>query len=417
MPRARRYVAAACGQLPQDEVDKAVLLTSELVTNAVLHAHTPIEVCVHAGAGIRVEVSDRDPTVPVRRAQTSESLSGRGLEIVELLAASCGVVDDAEGKTLWFTVGLPADPDAVAGGFGGLDGDAVPTPRRTVRLHGLPVGLYEVARTYDQALLREYVMVVLDRLGSAGPDVSDVTTAGIARLVISDAVDRRLTQGVPASGRIDVSVPVSASDADAMVMLRRVLDAADAVAASGVLLTRPALPEVRSVREWCISEVLRQLDGGPPTPWQQERVVSDRDESLRTPIALDWLTSLDEPAVAVDTDNRVVAASAGLWSLLGWDAGDLIGLRVTELMPPDLRPTHSAAFTHHLVTGARHVLNGPLEVPAWSRDGRQVPVRLSVHKHAYDGTLYFVGYFARLPVADGDDARASLDSADAERRA
>jgi anti-sigma regulatory factor (Ser/Thr protein kinase) len=87
-------------------LESATLLTSELVTNAVLYAGSDIHLVVRqAGRRIRVEVRDGNPQVPVRRFPTEESVSGRGLALVEALAAAWGVdpVPD-DGKTVWFEV-------------------------------------------------------------------------------------------------------------------------------------------------------------------------------------------------------------------------------------------------------------------------------------------------------------------------
>src|SRR5580704_8438024 len=82
----------------QDElVDDAVLLTSELVTNAVVHAGTPVQVtCRLAHGAVEVVVLDRHPVqlVPDREPRDSsgaERTSGRGLMLPAELASSWGV--------------------------------------------------------------------------------------------------------------------------------------------------------------------------------------------------------------------------------------------------------------------------------------------------------------------------------------
>ena len=90
-----------------DRVAETVeLLTSELVTNAVIHARSPAELLVSVGDGVvRVEVCDNDASPPTRRARDLESTSGRGIAIVAELAAEWGVeqVPD-DGKRVWFEV-------------------------------------------------------------------------------------------------------------------------------------------------------------------------------------------------------------------------------------------------------------------------------------------------------------------------
>ncbi|MEU1178604.1 PAS domain S-box protein [Streptomyces sp. NPDC005820] len=87
--------------------DDALLLLSETLTNAVLHAEGPIGLHLHRTAtDLTVEVSDRSPQLPQPRLATEEEESGRGLILVRALAAGWGVRPTDEGKTTWFTLRL-----------------------------------------------------------------------------------------------------------------------------------------------------------------------------------------------------------------------------------------------------------------------------------------------------------------------
>ena len=103
---ARRFVATALHERERDHVADAVeLLTSELVTNAILHARTDITVSVtFRGDAVRVEVSDRNPRVPVHRRYDVEAPTGRGLELVDVMAGAWGVEAGDPDKTVWFEV-------------------------------------------------------------------------------------------------------------------------------------------------------------------------------------------------------------------------------------------------------------------------------------------------------------------------
>lgn len=89
-----------------DVLDKARLLVTELATNAVQHAHSPIRLSVTPRDDmVRVEVRDDDPTPlqPPRRPEL-DAESGRGLWLVECLSCSWGVNRNEKGKTVWFEV-------------------------------------------------------------------------------------------------------------------------------------------------------------------------------------------------------------------------------------------------------------------------------------------------------------------------
>lgn len=104
---ARRFVKQHCQAVgfDDDACDTAVLLISETVTNAFIHGRSEARIRVNARPGrLLVEVADENSRHPQRAGQDDDALDGRGLAIVELLAARWGVIDDAFGKTVWFEV-------------------------------------------------------------------------------------------------------------------------------------------------------------------------------------------------------------------------------------------------------------------------------------------------------------------------
>lgn len=105
---ARSYVRThlnGCGLAP-DTIDTAVLLTSETVTNALTHGRSEARLRIAVkGDQVRIEVGDDNSRHPKRAQPDTDALDGRGVAILELLAADWGVRDDAFGKTVWFEVG------------------------------------------------------------------------------------------------------------------------------------------------------------------------------------------------------------------------------------------------------------------------------------------------------------------------
>jgi len=84
--------------------DLARLLVSELVTNAVFHARSPVEVrAVMASGRIRIEVRDHDPAPPAQREAQPWEATGRGLLLVDELSSRWGSdPTPPEGKVVWF---------------------------------------------------------------------------------------------------------------------------------------------------------------------------------------------------------------------------------------------------------------------------------------------------------------------------
>ncbi len=109
--RARQFVKSALTASGREQAaEVAVLLTSELVSNAVLHAGTVIEVVVRVLPDrLAVEVHDQGGGQPVRRRYSVTSGTGRGLVLVEELARDWGTVLTERGKYVWFELDLPGE--------------------------------------------------------------------------------------------------------------------------------------------------------------------------------------------------------------------------------------------------------------------------------------------------------------------
>lgn len=108
---ARQFVREALGGRPC--TDNAVLLASELVTNAVMHTASggsgSFDISVHqVPALLRVEVTDRgSPAVPTVAAAGGLAASGRGLLLVEQLAARWGHRGGPAGRVVWCELDCP----------------------------------------------------------------------------------------------------------------------------------------------------------------------------------------------------------------------------------------------------------------------------------------------------------------------
>jgi anti-sigma regulatory factor (Ser/Thr protein kinase) len=110
--KARRFVEAALADAGLDHLAyAATMLVSELVANAVLHTGTTIEVVVCPEPdGVRVEVHDGSPQLPVRKHYSNMSGTGRGLLLVERMASDWGSDRTGDGKVVWFELNATGSP-------------------------------------------------------------------------------------------------------------------------------------------------------------------------------------------------------------------------------------------------------------------------------------------------------------------
>ena len=120
----RRLVTEALSEWGLDSLAyTATLLTSEVLTNSLLHARTQIVLTIERTGPKTVSISVRDgsPLVPRRRRHAQDATTGRGLELLDRLSQSWRVQPENDGKTLTFTVGSDIDPWAAFAGVDWMD--------------------------------------------------------------------------------------------------------------------------------------------------------------------------------------------------------------------------------------------------------------------------------------------------------
>ncbi|MFD6343588.1 SpoIIE family protein phosphatase [Streptomyces roseolus] len=100
----------------EDQLDAAVLMVSEMVTNVLVHTDGDALLTAEVACGekarlLRVEVSDASDELPHKRHPGEMASSGRGLVLMEMLADAWGVAPRGEGKTIWFELTEPTEPE------------------------------------------------------------------------------------------------------------------------------------------------------------------------------------------------------------------------------------------------------------------------------------------------------------------
>ncbi|MEV6408170.1 SpoIIE family protein phosphatase [Streptomyces bobili] len=430
---ARRFVRTALDGVASDVVETAQLLAGELVTNAVLHARTEVEVSarVDGGGTVRVGVSDRRPDrALVPYAYPPYAGTGQGLALVGHLASRYGVDADEDTKTVWFELGpddaMPDDamPDATpddATPDGTRDGAlrpsvgwGIPAPApsdtpsgATVTLVDVPGALYSASQQHRHTLLRE-VFLALAAGEDLGVPPGELAAAQDMNHLISTCVTAALQQ--ESSGAEIRSLPLSVPpDAGPAVQaLRTVLHLAEEKARDERFLTLPALPRSRVFHQWLFDQIVGQLAGGTPTAWTVVPREPGASPSELVPWDAGQVHVSRVPTVAADERNTIIAANGPAADLLGWHADDLVGLPLTTLIPEHLRKRHLAAFTSLLLSGQPRILGRSVPLPALHRDGRLVPVRLFIQTQEMpDGRTVFVAQLTPRAAAPVTPTRPS----------
>ena len=289
---ARRLVARALEEWRREElVDAAILVVSELVTNAVLHARSPVVLTLLLGDdGVRIEVADASPGGPAPKEYSAEAATGRGLHVIGGLATDWGVRDvPGDGKVVWIDLspehewssGVEPDlsqwsdidpgDDAPAPAAGP---DAYPPDLLEVAIVGLPIELQRRVAEHHDELMREFALILARRPDHRVPArllelVAELNarfgafTAGTQSELA--AADRRGDETVDLVYRVPPEVSLAA------VRLGRLLDEADDYCRAGDLLTLATPAELLDFRRWFLEEFVRQSSGGPARPWNEWR--------------------------------------------------------------------------------------------------------------------------------------------------
>jgi len=290
-PTARHWIAAHLRDLPAEVTGYAALLTSELVTNAVLHAATPMCVTLHILPDrIRVDVADGNPSFPSLKEYGREAATGRGLTLFNTLASNWGVQAVDGGKIVWFElpVDFPVSPASVSDGSFRFDlagithpdlhGDANLSPDVAVRLIGIPVGPLQKSSEEYEALFRELRLMKERSDSSPGvPALPErlavlVTEIGTRFSGLGPGMDEMWQRALDDKfDRFDWTLVLPQSAVVACEFYDAMLDEADEFGLAQRLLTLPASPTSVAVRRWFLSELIGQLHGKAPVAWSDSR--------------------------------------------------------------------------------------------------------------------------------------------------
>jgi anti-sigma regulatory factor (Ser/Thr protein kinase) len=260
---ARSFVASAISDADPDVVDTVVLITSELVTNAILHARSAVEVAITCTeVTIRVEVADESPTPPTLRRYSKDAPTGRGLRILDALATRWGVEFEGKGKSVWFEV---------------APGGSVTWPEGTelvpVTFVDLPIDIYRTASEQYEGIIREFRLVV-----EGDPEQRSSVPARLLELI--EELDARFSgfsieqnaefedARTAGASTVTLAYELPRSVGEACTHLNALLDEADEYCRRGEWLLS-VVPTTQAVafRRWFLAEFARQVDGAPPIPF------------------------------------------------------------------------------------------------------------------------------------------------------
>lgn len=307
-----------------DLVPAAEAGVSELITNGILHAQTPIGLhLTRSQRRVIIEVYDgspmvQQPAVEAASQVSPESTIGRGLRIVRAHAREWGVATTPHGKAVWFQPAASDSPDMLLAGSepatenggdihpgSGLDAaldalaqafpESCPAGITTgspmapaekelvqVRLLGVPPFVVHHYRKRWLELVREMQLVALGERSPQQEMAQRLCAAAHAvhsGLYLIEQSQPGCTPAASDDGAVvDTVFEVPRSMREAFVEIRRLARELERHwAGTRLLFVHPGEQAVQ-LREWWLGELIAQIDGHEPTPWPGRKSV--RDEAL-----------------------------------------------------------------------------------------------------------------------------------------
>jgi anti-sigma regulatory factor (Ser/Thr protein kinase) len=273
---ARRFVRerAAAWSLPEPVGEQLALVGSELVTNAVLHARTPLTVALELQTDrVRISVSDQSSAPVAQRHYHPDALTGRGLGVVAAVSRSWGVEPARDGKVIWAELvidgrspGTPAGPPPRRPAE-----ESPPTGaagHRPIRFPAVPVADYLELQEHNDALFRELQLIRIRLRTQGGEEVSGPPPRLLGlvdrllaqfrsqRDIWREEIARAQARGAET---VDLEMEAPAAAVAAAGAYVDLLEEADEFCRTGELLTPPPPERVRRLRRWFVEQMAAQL--------------------------------------------------------------------------------------------------------------------------------------------------------------
>ena len=358
--RVRAFVAEELERLDRAAlIDDAVLVASELASNAMLHAGGITAVGVTPqGDAVRLEVHDRTRVPPVMARQSTEAMTGRGLQLVAAISKEWGAEPTEEGKVVWAELSAshatssfePDDLLELWDDDGWFDSE-VPVARHSVTLGEVPTSLLLSAKAHVDNLVREFTLAARGAESNMSAEVpahlaslieTVVTRFSEARQSIKRQALAAASQGL-SHVRLELDLPVSAADAGEDYL--RALDEADSYCHAARLLTIESSPQHRLFRQWYVGELVAQLRAAetgrpaPPPERFEDRLLKEFDRAATAHAASErvaWLYELSAALSRAATHEAIANAvlQQGVAALGASGGGVLLATDADRLVVP-----------------------------------------------------------------------------------
>ncbi len=120
---------------------------------------------------------------------------------------------------------------------------------------------------------------------------------------------------------------------------------------------------------------------------QAEEALRESEERYRT-----VAETASDAIVSIDQSSTILFANSATAQVFGYEPAEIIGKKLTMLMPDYMRHMHEAGLERYLSTGKKHLDWDATQLPGLHRDGREIPLEVSFGEYTKGGKHYFTGF-------------------------
>jgi len=143
-----------------------------------------------------------------------------------------------------------------------------------------------------------------------------------------------------------------------------------------------------AAREWDEHEVgmLEHLAAAIASHLDLAATLHQREERYRLAVGV-----AADGVVTIDAESRILFANPAFEHIFGYSRLELLGERLTQLMPEELRPRHAAALARYVETGRRTISWEAVELTGRHKSGEPIPIEISFAEGSAAGIQFFTG--------------------------
>lgn len=143
---------------------------------------------------------------------------------------------------------------------------------------------------------------------------------------------------------------------------------------------------------------------------EAEDAVRESEERYRT-----VAEAASDAIITIDEESTIRFANRTVEEIFGYTTDELLGQKLTQLMPESMRAAHRAAVQRYIQTGRKHITWKSMTLPGLHKSGKEIPLEISFGEFAKGGQRFFTGIIR--DITERKRAEEALRESEAKFRA